>query len=292
MNRFLLVDGHNLLFRMFYGMPDNFYTPAGNKYNAVYGFMSAMSKVMYLIDPSRAIVLFDSPDCGERRTLDEDYKANRPDFSDAAPNDCPFTQLPAIYAFLRDAGIPMREIHGCEADDVIASYAVNSPEDLHPVIFSTDRDYWQLVSDRVSILDYHGMDSSLITPASVQKKFGVRPDQFADMKCLIGDKSDNITGVPGVGPKRAAELLCRYETISGIFDHIDEIERPAIRKALLESRERIELNNRLIRLSGDAPLPIDPEYLAFTCRFPSNMMLSAMNYADEYADFGREAAQL
>lgn len=288
MNRFLLVDGHNLLFRMFYGMPDNFYTPIGNKFNAVYGFMSAMNKVLSLLRPTHAIVLFDSPDCGERRSLDEDYKANRPDFSDAEPNDCPFTQLPAIYAFLRDAGIPMHETHGCEADDVIASYALRCPDDLHAVIFSTDRDYWQLVSEKVSILDYHGMDSSLITPPTVIRKYNVRPDQFADFKCLIGDKSDNITGVPGVGPKRAAELLNRFGSLENILASVEEIERPAVRKALIESRERLELNNRLIRLSANADLPIEPEFLSFRDKIPSNMMLAAMNYADDYAEEGRK----
>lgn len=291
MNRLLLVDGHNLLFRMFYGMPDNFYTPMGRKYNAVYGFGCAITKVLSLLQPTHALVLFDSPDCGDRRQLDEEYKANRPDFSDAAPNDCPFTQLPAIYALLDDMQIPHREIHGCEADDVIASYAMKCAGDYHVVIFSTDRDYWQLISDKVSILDYHGMNSSLITPPTVERKFGVKPEQFADFKCLIGDKSDNIVGVPGVGPKRAAEMLTRYGTLENLLAHTDEIDRPAIRKALEESRERLELNNRLIRLSGDASLPLEPEYLAFRCRMPYNMMIAAMDFADEYYEAERKAAE-
>lgn len=288
MNRLLLVDGHNLLFRMFYGMPDNFYTPLGRKYNAVYGFASAMKKVLSLIRPTHAIVVFDSPDCGDRRQLDGDYKANRPDFSDAAPEECPFTQLPAIYAMLEDMQIPHREIHGCEADDVIASYAMQCSDAFHVVIFSTDRDYWQLISENVSILDYHGMDSTLITPPTVERKFGVKPEQFADFKCLIGDKSDNIVGVPGIGPKRAAEMLTRFGTLENLLAHTDEIERPSVRKALEESRERLELNNRLIRLCAKAELPLDPEYLAFRARMPQNMMLAAMEFADEYYEAQRE----
>lgn len=284
MDRLLLVDGHNLLFRMFYGMPDNFYTPAGRRYNAVYGFASAMGKVLSMLRPTHSIVVFDSQDCGDRRSLDGDYKANRPDFSDASPNECPFTQLPAIYAMLDEMGVPHREIHGCEADDVIASYAVKCAGEYQVIIFSTDRDYWQLISDKVSILDYHGYDSSFVTPTTVERKFGVRPEQFADFKCLIGDKSDNIVGVPGVGPKRAAELLCRFGTMDGIFEHIAEIERPAVRRALEESRERLELNNRLIRLNGDAPLPIDAEYLGFAYHMPHDLMRTAMKLADRCAD--------
>ncbi|MBQ4354852.1 MAG: flap endonuclease [Clostridia bacterium] len=291
MNRLLLVDGHNLLFRMFYGMPDNFYTPLGRKYNAVYGFASAMKKVISLIRPTHAIVVFDSPDCGDRRKLDEAYKANRPDFSDAAPEDCPFTQLPAIYAMLDEMQIPHREIHGCEADDVIASYAMTCAGDFHVVIFSTDRDYWQLISENVSILDYHGMDSTLITPPTVEKKFGVKPEQFADFKCLIGDPSDNIAGVPGVGPKRAAELLGRYGTLENLLLHTDEIERPSVRKALEESRERLELNNRLIRLCPHAELPLEPAYLAFRARIPSNPMTLAMELADEYYEENKRGGE-
>lgn len=281
MDKLLLVDGHNLLFRMFYGMPDNFYTPAGRRYNAVFGFGSAMKRVLEWIRPTHVLVVFDSEDCGDRRAMDADYKANRPDFSEAEPNDCPFAQLPAIYAMLDRMQIPHREIHGCEADDVIASYAIRCREDYHVVIFSTDRDYWQLVGERVSILNYRGADSTLVTPVTVEQKFGVRPDQFADFKCLVGDTSDNVAGVPGVGPKRAAELLGEYGTTENLLLHMDEIKRPALRKALEESTERIALNKRLICLSGDAPLPLSPEALTCSPSVPRNMMLFAMELTDQ-----------
>ncbi len=280
MEKLLLVDGHNLLFRMFYGMPDNFYTPAGQKYNAVFGFASAMKRVLEWIRPTHALVVFDSEDCGDRRALDGDYKANRPDFSEADPNDCPFTQLPAIYALLDRMGIAHREIHGCEADDVIASYAVNCQKDYHVIIFSTDRDYWQLVGERVSILNYHGADSTLVTPATVERKFGVRPEQFADFKCLVGDHSDNVAGVPGVGPKRAAEMLGEYGSLENLLLHIGDIKRPALRKALEESTERLALNKRLICLSGEAPLPVAPDALSCHPTVPRNLMLFAMEIAD------------
>ncbi len=261
--RLLLIDGHNLLFRMFYGMPDNFYSADGVKYNALYGFVCAMDKVLRMIQPTHVFVSFDSPDCGDRRELDEAYKANRPDYSEMAPEECPFTQLPAIYAALGRMNIPFAEIHGCEADDVIASYAVKyaGEGEYDVVIMSTDRDYWQLVSEKVSILNYHGYDSTLVTPPVVRQKYGVNPGQFADWKCLVGDKSDNIVGVPGVGPKNAAALLEKFGTLEYILDHTDEITRPAIRRAVEEAKERILLNRRLILLDGNADLPLPEECL-------------------------------
>lgn len=259
--RLLLIDGHNLLFRMFYGMPDNFYTADGVKYNALYGFVCAMEKVMRMVQPTHVFVSFDSPDCGDRRELDEAYKANRPDYSEMAPEECPFTQLPAIYAALGRMNIPYAEIHGCEADDVIASYAVKYAGEYDVMIMSTDRDYWQLVSEKVSILNYHGYDSTLVTPQTVRQKYGVEPAQFADWKCLVGDKSDNIVGVPGVGPKNAAALLGTFGSLEYLMEHTDGIPRPAIRRAVEEAKERLLLNRKLILLDGNAPLPLSAEEL-------------------------------
>ena len=279
--RLLLIDGHNLLFRMFYGMPDNFYSPEGVKYNALYGFVCAIDKVLRMVQPNRVFVSFDSPDCGDRRELDEDYKANRPDYSEMAPEECPFTQLPAIYAALTRMNIPYAEIHGCEADDVIASYAMQCAEDFDIIIMSTDRDYWQLVSEQVSILNYHGFDSTLVTPPTVRQKYGVEPSQFADWKCLVGDKSDNIVGVPGVGPKNAAALLAKFGSLTALMERTEEIERPAIRRAVGEARERLLLNRRLILLDGNAPLPCPTDELRLNYIRPRETMSFCMDCLDD-----------
>ncbi len=278
--RLLLVDGHNLLFRMFYGMPDNFYSPDGHKYNALYGFVSALDRVLGMIQPTRVFVSFDSPDCGDRRELDADYKANRPDYSEMSPDECPFTQLPAIYAALERMNIPFAEIHGCEADDVLASYAVKYGGEYDVVILSTDRDYWQLVSERVSILNYHGYDSTLVTPATVREKYGVEPEQFADWKCLVGDKSDNIVGVPGVGPKNAAALIAKFGSLDEILRRADEIERPAMRKNVAAAQERLMLNRKLILLDGNAPLPMDAEDLRLKYVRPRDNLRLCMDCID------------
>ncbi|MBE6541260.1 MAG: flap endonuclease [Ruminococcaceae bacterium] len=282
--KLLLVDGHNLLFRMFFGMPDTFYTQSGKKYNAVYGFIHALTKVISMVRPSHVFVAFDSEDCGDRRDLDTAYKANRPDYSEMSPNDCPFSQLRAIYSVLDDIGVPNSEICGCEADDVIASYALRYSDEMNVVIMSTDRDYWQLISPTVSILDYHGSNSTLITPSDVEKKFGVSPSQFADFKCLIGDKSDNIVGVHGIGPKRAAELLVTYGSIDGIYENIDAIDRASTKKALLESKERLELNARLIKLNNISNLPVEIDELKYVYVNPGNVFDRSARAAEMYID--------
>lgn len=270
--KLLLIDGHNLLFRMFYGMPDRFYSTEGIKYNALYGFVCAIDRVVRMIHPTHMFVSFDSPDCGDRRELDADYKANRPDYSGLSPEECPFTQLPAIYAALERMRVPFSEIHGCEADDVIASYAMTYSDEYEIVILSTDRDYWQLISENVSILNYHGYESTLITPQSVRQKYGIEPSQFADWKCLVGDKSDNIVGVHGIGPKNAAVLLSRFGSLDCLLEHTDEIERSSVRRNICEARERILLNRRLIRLEGNAPLPQPVDKLVLDYAKPEEAM--------------------
>ncbi|MBO6053704.1 MAG: flap endonuclease [Clostridia bacterium] len=281
MNTLLLVDGHNLLFRMFYGMPDHFRTPEGVRYNAVYGFANAMAAVLSELRPTHALVLFDTEDCGERRSLDADYKANRPDWSEVPEDELPFSQLPAIRRLLDEIGIPHADARGCEADDLIASYALSAGEDWHTMILSTDRDYWQLVGGRVSVVRYQGGVCELVTPAAVEKKFGVKPGQFADWKCLVGDSSDNIAGVPGVGPKTAAALLSEFGSVDALLSRLDEIPKPKLRAALEESRERLALNRRLILLTGGAPLPSPPQELVCSPRFPRNLLVLARRSAEE-----------
>ncbi|MBE6615559.1 MAG: 5'-3' exonuclease [Ruminococcaceae bacterium] len=261
MPHLLLIDGHNLLFKMFYGMPE-IRGRNGMKVQAVVGFASAMRKVVSLCRPSHMLVLFDSEECGDRRQMCPDYKANRPDYSAMEPDDCPFTQLPYIYKLLENMEIPHAEIHGCEADDVIASYALRCSADGWTVlIMSTDKDYYQLIRENVTVMLYRGFDSAFVTPETVYQKYGVYPDRFADHKCLVGDKSDNISGVPGIGNKRAADLLHTYGSLDGIIAHAAEVTPAKIRESLLASGELLVRNRQLILLDDSAPLPFEAETL-------------------------------
>lgn len=261
MPHLLLIDGHNLLFKMFYGMPE-IRGRDGLKVQAVVGFASAMRKVVSLCHPSHMLVLFDSEECGDRRQMCPDYKANRPDYGAMEPDDCPFTQLPYIYRMLEAMEIPHAEIHGCEADDVIASYALRcSAQGWTVVIMSTDKDYYQLIRENITVMLYRGFDSSFVTPDVVQQKYGVTPDLYADHKCLVGDKSDNISGVPGIGNKRAAELLNRFGSLDEILRHADEVTPPKVRISLMASGELLTRNRQLILLNDSAPLPFEPDTL-------------------------------
>ena len=261
MSHLLLIDGHNLLFKMFFGMPE-IRGRDGMKVQAVVGFASAMRKVISLCRPSHMLVLFDSEECGDRRQMCPDYKANRPDYSAMDPDDCPFTQLPYIYRLLEQMEIPHAEVHGCEADDMIASYALQCSEMGWTVlIMSTDKDYYQLIRENITVMLYRGFDSSFVTPDVVFQKYGVYPDRFADHKCLVGDKSDNISGVPGIGNKRAADLLNRYGTLEGILAHAEEVTPVKIREALLASGDLLTRNRQLILLDKSAPLPYAPDTL-------------------------------
>ena len=280
MDTLLLADGHNLLFRMFYGMPDHFRTREGVRYNAVYGFLNAMAAVMYALNPTHALVLFDTEDCGDRRSLDADYKANRPDWSEVSPDELPFTQIPAICLALDECGIPHAYARGCEADDLIAAYALSAGEECRVRILSTDRDYWQLIGERITVVRYQNGMCDEATPDTVMRTYGVRPDQFADWKCLVGDASDNIAGAPGVGPKTAAALLSEFGTLDGLLSRLDEVPRAKIRDSLDASRERLALNRRLILLRGDAPLPVPHRELICEPLFPRNLLTLARKAAE------------
>lgn len=265
MERLLLVDGHNLLFRMFYGMPSDTWDN-GESVHAVFGCMGALLRSVEMLYPTHMLVLFDSPDNGDRKSLCAEYKANRPDYSAMPPEECPFTQLPVLFQTLSYSGIPYVEIHGCEADDAIAAYARQTPEDWEVFICSTDRDYFQLIDRRVSVFLYKGYDSTVITPESVMVRYGVAPEVFADFKCLVGDHSDNISGVPGIGPKRAAQLLTKFGDLAGICDHIDDISSPSIRASLRDSLPILSRNRQLIALTGDVPLPVSVDELSIDAR--------------------------
>jgi len=257
MNTLIVIDGHNLLFRMFYGMPDHVIGTDGKPVHAAVGFMGAVCNIINSIHPTHMVVLFDSQECGKRRQLDPEYKANRPDYSALSEEECPFTQLPYIYRALDEMGIAYSEIHGWEADDVIASYAITytGEKDVMLGIVSTDKDYYQLVSENVWIVQYSGKAIQYVSPDVIQAKYNIPPTLFADFKCLIGDKSDNIPGAVGIGPKYAAELLNQFGSLDGILENRSRIARPSHRKSIEEAKDRLLHNRELILLRKEAPLP-------------------------------------
>ena len=255
MNKLLLVDGSNLLFQMFFGMPARIVNESGRAIQGTLGFVGALLKIIRMTNPTHVAVLFDGEHENERAAVDADYKANRIDYSKVAEAENPFSQLDDIYAALDYLGICHAETTTCETDDWIAAYALTYGQDVEVVISSFDSDYFQLVTDNVSVLRYRGKKTVICTPDYVFNQFGVSPAQYADFKSLVGDVSDNIRGAEKVGPKTAAQLLNRFATLSGVIANAEHIERPSLRAAIANSAERLQTNYKLIKLTNGAELP-------------------------------------
>ena len=263
MDKLLIVDGSNLLFQMFFGMPARIVTAQGKAIQGTLGFVGALLKIIRMTKPTHVLATFDGECANPRRELDEDYKSNRTDYSDMAEEDTPFSQLPDIYAALDVLGICHRETEDCEADDWIAGYAKQHGKSMDVVIASQDSDFFQLITDRVSILRYRGKQSQLCDSVYICEKLGILPQQYAAFKSLTGDTSDNIRGIPKVGPKTAAELMNRFGDLENLLEHAEEIRKPSIRESVLCHRERIRKNYELIRLHGCVRLPVDLQTLVW-----------------------------
>ncbi len=259
MERYLLVDGSNLLFQMFYGMPARIPGPDGRPIQGTLGFVGALLKMIRMVEPTHVGVFFDGECENPRKALDEDYKANRPDWNQVPEEELPFSQLPDIYAALDFLGICHKETECCETDDWMASYA--KVLDGQTVLASFDSDYFQLLSERLSVLRYRGKESQVWTPQTLREKLGVSPACYAWFKAMTGDSSDNVPGIPGVGPKTAAALTAQFGSMEEMLSNTMDIPRPHIRKAVEEHRERLRKSYALIRLEGNQPLPFAPEQL-------------------------------
>ena len=255
MDKLLIVDGSNLLFQMFYGMPARIINHQGRAIQGTLGFVGALLKIIRMVRPSHVLVAFDGECDNGRAALDENYKANRPDYSEMPEEDTPFSQLPDIYAALDELGICHRETENCEADDWIAGYAKQYGEALNVVIASQDSDFFQLITERVSVLRYRGKNTVICDPAYIREKLGIEPYQYAAFKSLTGDTADNIRGADKIGPKTAAELMNQFENLQTLLANADAIRKPSIRKSVLSNAERILKNYELIRLDGVEKLP-------------------------------------
>ncbi len=264
MNKLLLVDGSNLLFQMFYGMPARILNEEGKAIQGTLGFVGALLKIIRMVEPTHVAVLFDGEHGTVRNELDGAYKRNRPNYGEMAEEDSPFSQLPDVYRALDYLKIMHTETIDCETDDWMAEYALTYGKEDRVYISSFDSDFFQLITENVSVLRYRGDRSMICTPAFVKEKFGIRPDQYADHKTLTGDASDNIKGIPKVGPKTATALLNRFGSIEEILKRLDEIDRKSLREMLTEHRERLLLNRELIKLRSGYSLPFALEELAYT----------------------------
>ena len=253
--RLVVIDGANAIYRAFFAIPA-LRAPDGTPTNATLGFANILGKVLREERPDMMAVAFDPKGGNFRHRIFKDYKAGR----DAPPEDL-LTQIPLVRELVEAYGIPVIEVPDFEADDVIATLVASVPADVSVTIVSTDKDLMQLVSDRVVLAD--GVKDRRYGPAEVEARFGVSPESMLDFRALVGDPSDNIPGVKGIGQKGAAKLIEEWGSLDHLLDHVSEVNPKRARTALEQYAEDARLSRELAVLRTDVPLPVPVEELAF-----------------------------
>ncbi|WP_287409110.1 DNA polymerase I [Oceanithermus sp.] len=248
--RIVLVDGHHLAFRSYYALKDaGLSTSRGEPVHAVYGFARTLLKLLRE-DGDCVIVVFDAPGPSFRHEEFAGYKAQR-----VAPPEDFGPQVEKIKQLVDLLGLVRLEVPGVEADDVLATLARRAErEGYEVVILTSDRDTYQLLSDRVVVVT---PDERRITPDYLRQKYGVGPEQWVDYRALTGDPSDNIPGVKGVGAKTAAKLLAEWGSLDRLYAHLDEVTPPGVRKKLEEGREAAFFSREISRMRTEVPLDVD-----------------------------------
>ncbi|MEX2254654.1 MAG: DNA polymerase I [Acidimicrobiia bacterium] len=256
MPKLLLLDGHSLAYRAFYALPADLATPEGTITNAVFGFTSMLTKVLADEQPDYLAVAFDARGRTFRDDMDAEYKAGR-----KATPDVFSSQMPLIREVLDALEIPVLEVEGVEADDVIATLATRAAaKGTDVVVVTGDRDAFQLVEDphlkvlynKRGVSDYALYDEAGI----IERTGGVTPAQYPQYAALRGDNSDNLPGVPGIGEKTAAKLITTYGDVEGILAHVDELP-PKQRENLTEMADRVRLNRDMSVLVRDVDCGVD-----------------------------------
>lgn len=263
--KFLLVDAHALIYRAYYAIP-NLTDPEGNLVNAVYGFSKMVLNAISYFEPEYAAVCFDHPKPTFRHKKFDGYKAQRAKM----PDDL-IPQIKIVKDVVEALGIPKFEMEGFEADDLIGTVnckVENMDRQLLTVIVTGDQDAFQLVDDDTHIwMPARGKQRGDIEydSAMVEKKLGITPKQVIDLKALMGDNSDNIPGIRGVGPKTAAALIQRFGTIEKIYDFLaknptgDELIKGALLTKLITGKESAFLSKDLATIECQAPIDFDLE---------------------------------
>ena len=243
---FVLVDGSYFLFRAYHALPP-LTTSTGLQTNAIRGAISAIQKLMRRIQPTHMAVIFDTPEPTFRHELSAIYKGDRPSMPDELSQ-----QIPYLHALIRALGIPLHTLPGAEADDVIGTLAKRAEKEGYQVLISTgDKDMAQLVTDKVTLED--SFKDKPMDVDGVFEKFGVWPNQIIDYLTLMGDASDGICGVPGVGAKTAAKLLTEYGSIGGILENVDQI-KGKVGQNIKDNVEGIALDHQLASIVIDLDL--------------------------------------
>jgi len=265
MAKLYLIDGTALIYRAYFAFIRNpLRNSRGENTSAIFGVINSFLKLLNDQRPERIIISFDLKEPTFRHEISDAYKANRP----PAPDEL-ISQIEPVKIFFKTLKIPEISIPGYEADDILATLAARYKDEQEIVIVTSDKDFAQLVDDRVTL--YDPFSEKTIDPDRVKDKFGVSAEQFADYLAIMGDSSDNIPGIKGVGAKGAATLLNQFTDLDDIYANLDDIASESLRRKVEEGREDAYLSRKLARIDQDVPLGekgnIDPDRLIPAAEF-------------------------
>ena len=252
--RLIVLDVPSLVHRAYHAVPQHFSTADGEPTNAVYGFINMLLRIVDDVQPEHAAAAFDPPGPTFRHKQFEAYKANRPELDESLA-----VQFSRVQQVIDAFGIPSFELPGYEADDVLGTLAEQAEkEGLDVILVTGDRDAWQLVTPHVKVLSSNPRtgDPVMYDESAIVERWGIAPTQVVDFKGLLGDASDNIPGVAGIGEKTATSLLREYRDLEDVFEHLEDL-KPAVRKRLETQRDQAELSRELARIVTDLPVSLD-----------------------------------
>ena len=256
--KLVLIDGHSIANRAFYGVPD-LTNASGLHTNAIYGFLNILFKILDEENPDYLVVTFDEHAPTFRHKMFEAYKGTRKPMPEELRE-----QIPVLKDLLRAMKVCVVSCPGLEADDLMGTLAKKSQaEGIEVSLVSGDRDLLQISDEHILIripkTNYGKTTIEDYKPADVLAKYQVTPKQFIELKALMGDTADNIPGVPKVGEKTATELMVTYGSIDGIYEHIEEISKKAIKQSLLENKDLCELSLKLATIKTDCDIELDKD---------------------------------
>lgn len=248
--RFVVIDGNHLIHRAFYAIQNPLKTSSGEQTNAIYGFASMLINIIEVEKPDYIAMTFDEHAPTFRHEMHEEYKGTR----QKAPDEL-YAQIPRIKEMVEAFDMPIYSKEGFEADDMLGTLAREAEEQgMEVYIVTGDMDAMQLITPNIRVAFPHKgyREPIIFDRQKVKEKYGIEPEQVADYKAMMGDTSDNIKGVPGIGPKGAVQLLQKYGTLDGIYKHIDEIQG-AIRDKLENGKEDAYFSQKMARIVTDVP---------------------------------------
>lgn len=263
MNKLLIVDGMNLHFQMFFGMPSRIVNKDGKAIQGTLGFVGALIKIIKMTNPTHIVILFDGEHANDRTELLSEYKANRVDYSVLPEDESPFSQLKDVYNALTFMNIKHAEVTELETDDVISGYVHTYQNACDIVIASFDSDFFQLINESVKVLRYRGGKTVICDTVYIKEKFNIPPCRYVDFKSLTGDISDNIKGAEKVGLKTASEIINKFGSLQEVINNADQIQKPSIRESIARNTARLQTNYKLIKLDNRGTLPFTLNDLAY-----------------------------